>query len=98
MDAARRLDGAGAPVHIRGGSWRHGADPGTDGAFVVRIAGPVIWSRKEDGRFPVINELKRRVRDHVAPDKFLGHVDDGGGSRLLSAQDEKEDFLEGPMM
>ncbi|WP_448205951.1 SelT/SelW/SelH family protein [Azospirillum sp. sgz302134] len=49
--------------------------PGTGGAFVVRSGEAVIWSRKEEGRFPDITELKQRVRDHVAPDKPLGHTD-----------------------
>jgi selenoprotein W-related protein len=47
--------------------------PGTGGVFVIRIDGAMIWSRKERGRFPDITELKQLVRDHVAPDKPLGH-------------------------
>jgi selenoprotein W-related protein len=34
-----------------------------------------IWNRKRDGGFPEIGELKRRVRDQVAPDRVLGHTD-----------------------
>ena len=49
--------------------------PGTGGVFVVRAEGRTVWSRKEEGRFPEITELKQRVRDHVAPDKPLGHTD-----------------------
>ncbi len=49
--------------------------PGTDGVFVVRVNGATVWSRKDDGGFPQITELKRRVRDRVAPEKDLGHVD-----------------------
>ncbi|HYG86003.1 MAG TPA: SelT/SelW/SelH family protein [Azospirillum sp.] len=49
--------------------------PGTGGVFVVRVDELVVWSRKDEGRFPDISELKQRVRDHVAPDKSLGHVD-----------------------
>lgn len=51
--------------------------PGTEGGiFEVRLAGGgVIWSRKAEGRFPDINELKRLVRDLVAPEKDLGHSD-----------------------
>jgi selenoprotein W-related protein len=47
--------------------------PGIGGAFIVRVEGEVIWSRKEQGRFPDITELKQLVRDAVAPDKQLGH-------------------------
>ncbi len=49
--------------------------PGTGGVFVVRVNGATVWSRKDDGGFPQITELKRRVRDRVAPEKDLGHVD-----------------------
>lgn len=33
----------------------------------------LIWSREEEGRFPDSAELKRLVRDVVAPSKDLGH-------------------------
>lgn len=49
--------------------------PGTGGVFVVRAGGAVVWSRRDDGGFPEITELKRRVRDQVAPEKDLGHAD-----------------------
>jgi len=47
--------------------------PGAGGVFEVTIDGLPIWSRQETGRFPDIKELKQLVRDHVAPDKNLGH-------------------------
>ncbi len=49
--------------------------PGTGGIFEVRVDGEVIWSRKETGRFPDIKELKKLVRDRVAPGRDLGHTD-----------------------
>jgi selenoprotein W-related protein len=49
--------------------------PGTGGVFVVRSGDSIVWSRKEEGRFPEITELKKRVRDLVAPDRNLGHVE-----------------------
>ncbi len=49
--------------------------PGTGGVFEISVNGELIWSRKEEGGFPDIKELKRRVRDKIAPDKDLGHVD-----------------------
>ena len=56
--------------------------PGTGGVFEVRANGELVWSRKEQGRFPEITELKQLVRDHIAPDRNLGHSDrkvkDGG--------------------
>jgi selenoprotein W-related protein len=49
--------------------------PGTGGVFMVRVEGTVVWSRKDEGRFPDITELKQRVRDVVAPERSLGHSD-----------------------
>jgi selenoprotein W-related protein len=49
--------------------------PGTGGIFEVRVDEDLIWSKKERGRFPDPKELKQLVRDHVAPDKYLGHWD-----------------------
>jgi len=47
----------------------------TGGVFEIQVDGALLWSRKEQGRFPEITELKRLVRDRVAPDRTLGHVD-----------------------
>lgn len=47
----------------------------TGGVFEVRIDGDLIWSRKEQGRFPDIKELKQLVRDRIAPEHDLGHSD-----------------------
>ena len=49
--------------------------PGTGGTFEVRANGETVWSRKIEGRFPEITELKQRVRDRIAPDRHLGHSD-----------------------
>ena len=49
--------------------------PGTGGIFEVRVEGETVWSRKSENRFPDIAELKQRVRDKVAPERDLGHVD-----------------------
>jgi selenoprotein W-related protein len=49
--------------------------PGTGGIFEVRVDGELVWSKREQGRFPEAKELKQRVRDRVAPDKDLGHSD-----------------------
>lgn len=50
--------------------------PGTGGVFEVRVDGDVVWSRRAEGRFPELKELKQRLRDRIAPDKPLGHSDD----------------------
>jgi selenoprotein W-related protein len=47
--------------------------PGRGGVFEVRVAGNVVWSRAAEGRFPELKELKQRIRDHVAPERDLGH-------------------------
>ncbi|WP_303976210.1 SelT/SelW/SelH family protein [Dongia mobilis] len=49
--------------------------PGTGGVFDVTVDGTLVWSRKVEGRFPELKELKQRVRDVVAPDLPLGHSD-----------------------
>ena len=47
--------------------------PGTGGIFDVRLDTKILWSRKKEDRFPDIKELKQIVRDHIAPEKNLGH-------------------------
>ncbi|WP_119679356.1 SelT/SelW/SelH family protein [Indioceanicola profundi] len=59
--------------------------PGTGGVFTVYADGELVWSRKEQGRFPEAAELKRLVRDRIAPDRPLGHVD-----RKAEAETPKE--------
>lgn len=49
--------------------------PGTGGIFEVYANEKRIWSRKEAGRFPEIAELKQLVRDEIAPERDLGHID-----------------------
>jgi selenoprotein W-related protein len=45
----------------------------TAGTFIVRSKEQVIWDRKYSGRFPEMKELKQLVRDHIAPERDLGH-------------------------
>lgn len=49
--------------------------PGAGGVFEIRVDGAPIWSRKSQGGFPEIKELKQLVRDRIAPGKDLGHLD-----------------------
>ena len=49
--------------------------PGSGGIFEVRANGALVWSRKAEGRFPEITELKQRVRDQIAPGRDLGHAE-----------------------
>jgi selenoprotein W-related protein len=48
---------------------------GAGGIFEVRLDGETVFSRKQEGRFPESKELKRLVRDRIAPDMDLGHSD-----------------------
>jgi|SRR5215475_4103586 len=49
--------------------------PGTGGVFKITCDDAPIWDRTIDGGFPDARTLKRRVRDHVAPGRDLGHID-----------------------
>jgi selenoprotein W-related protein len=53
--------------------------PGTGGVFRICVGDEQIWERKADGGFPDIAVLKQRVRDRVAPERDLGHVDRAKG-------------------
>jgi selenoprotein W-related protein len=45
------------------------------GTFRVTADGILLWDRKAAGRFPEMKELKQCVRDHIAPERHLGHSD-----------------------
>ncbi len=45
------------------------------GVFDVHIDDQLVWSRAEQHRFPEPKEIKQLVRDIVAPDRDLGHID-----------------------
>lgn len=47
--------------------------PGKGGVFEISANDVRVWSREAEGGFPEITELKRRVRDVIAPEKNLGH-------------------------
>ncbi|MDX1344771.1 MAG: SelT/SelW/SelH family protein [Sedimenticolaceae bacterium] len=49
--------------------------PGTGGVYDIHLNGVLVWSRKAQGRFPDIKELKQKVRDLVSPQRDLGHTD-----------------------
>lgn len=52
-----------------------GLQPGTGGVFEIRVGNELIWSRKQEGRFPEAKEVKQKIRDRIAPDRHLGHSD-----------------------
>ncbi len=49
--------------------------PVTGGVFQIHCDDTLVWDRQRDGGFPDIKTLKQRVRDCVAPQRPLGHVD-----------------------
>ena len=49
--------------------------PGTGGVFKVHANDKEIWCRKSKNGFPEITTLKKLVRDEIAPEKSLGHID-----------------------
>ncbi len=49
--------------------------PGTGGIFHVHCDGTLVWDRKEQNGFPDIKLLKQLVRDQIAPERKLGHID-----------------------
>lgn len=48
------------------------------GAFEVRLGDETLFSRRAAGRHVDATELKRLVRDRVAPGRDLGHLDRRG--------------------
>ena len=59
-------------VEIRGVTLIPGHEAGI---FEIRCGRDVIWERGKKKGLPEIKDLKRKVRDLVAPDKDLGHIE-----------------------
>ena len=49
--------------------------PGTGGIFQVHCDGELIWDRKSMDGFPDVKQLKQLIRDRIAPERVLGHID-----------------------
>lgn len=47
--------------------------PGSGGIFQVKLDGEVIASNRESKKMPEPSEVKRLVRDRIAPDRTIGH-------------------------
>jgi selenoprotein W-related protein len=47
--------------------------PGSGGIFEVRVDGEVAASNRADKKMPEVAEVKRYVRDRVAPERRIGH-------------------------
>ncbi|MEM6578229.1 MAG: SelT/SelW/SelH family protein [Pseudomonadota bacterium] len=48
------------------------------GVFEITLAGEVVWERRRDGGFPDAAQHKSLIRDRLAPDRDLGHIDRAG--------------------
>jgi selenoprotein W-related protein len=49
--------------------------PGSNGIFEIMLNQQLIFSRKDEGRFPEAKEVKQLVRDLIDPARDLGHSD-----------------------
>jgi selenoprotein W-related protein len=49
--------------------------PKTGGVFQVILEGQLVWDRAARNGFPDIKVLKQAIRDGIAPDLTLGHID-----------------------
>ena len=47
--------------------------PGSGGVFEVRMDGEVIASNANSGVMPDVGEVKRLLRDRIAPGRPIGH-------------------------
>jgi selenoprotein W-related protein len=47
--------------------------PGSGGIFEVRLNGEVIASNADGGAMPDPAQVKRLLRDRIAPDRQIGH-------------------------
>ena len=45
------------------------------GAFQILLQDELLWDRVRDGGFPETKVLKQRIRDHIEPQRDLGHID-----------------------
>jgi len=48
---------------------------GSGGVFQVHVDDTLIWDRAVQGGSPEAKELKQLVRDHIDPERNLGHSD-----------------------
>lgn len=47
--------------------------PGSGGIFEVRLDGETIASNRDGGPMPDVGDVKRLLRDRIAPDRKIGH-------------------------
>ena len=49
--------------------------PSSGGIFTIRLDDEILFSKKEEGRFPELKEIKQMIRDRILPGMDLGHSD-----------------------
>ncbi len=49
--------------------------PSSGGVFTISLDGEILFSRKQEGRFPESKEIKQLIRDRILPEMDLGHSD-----------------------
>ncbi|KAE9982071.1 hypothetical protein EG327_005964 [Venturia inaequalis] len=52
----------------------------------------LLWDRKAEGGFPETKVLKQRVRDHLDPERQLGHSDTASKQLARAAEEGKPKF------
>lgn len=55
--------------------------PAGKGEFRIRLGDETLWDRRIDGGIPDIVALKRGLRDRIAPQRQLGHLDQSKGDK-----------------
>lgn len=45
------------------------------GVFKIKVGAHLVWDRTRDGGFTDVKTLKTRVRDVIAPNRDLGHLE-----------------------
>ncbi len=50
--------------------------PSSGGVFTISLDGEILFSRKQEGRFPESREIKQMIRDRILPEMDLGHSDE----------------------
>jgi selenoprotein W-related protein len=47
--------------------------PGSGGIFEITLDGEIVVSNRESKQMPEAGEVKRLLRDRIAPDRKIGH-------------------------
>jgi len=67
-------------------------EEGDDKKGEVRPQTVLLWDRKAEGGFPETKVLKQRVRDHLDPQRGLGHSDTVSKQTAKTSDESKPKF------